>query len=127
MNNTRKNINVSQSLDNLNKEMTQDFIPEKQPNFMNNQLSLMNIKEVQDNSIQLNKELVSTIIFGPKNTQILEKNNQKTKRDFIHSIRRFDDRTISYDKAKSKLWGLTSNYLSTHFKKEDNSRAVVFP
>lgn len=55
------------------------------------------------------------VIVGPKNVQILDKNNKKTRRDLINSIRRYDDRTISYDKAKTKLWDLTKNYLFQHF------------
>lgn len=66
-------------------------------------------------------------MLNPKNTSILEKNNQKAKRDLINSIRKYDDRTISYDKAKGKLWDMTKNYLYSHFKKDENSRATFFP
>lgn len=34
---------------------------------------------------------------------------------------------ISYDKAKSHLWLRTSQYLSKHFEKEENSRPYLFP
>jgi len=50
-------------------------------------------------------------MLGVKNIKILENNNQKTSRGLINSIRKYDERTISYDKAKSKLWGMTTNYL----------------
>jgi len=62
-----------------------------------------------------------------KNVEILEKNNQKQRHDLIATIRNYDDRTISYDKAKTRLWDMTRSYLSQHFEKETNSRDVVFP
>lgn len=52
--------------------------------------------------------------LGPlitKNKHIIDKNNLKVRKDLINSLRRFDDRTISYHKAKNHLWSMTKNYL----------------
>lgn len=57
----------------------------------------------------------------------MDKNNLKSHKGIINSIRKYDDRTISYEKAKNNLWSMTKNYLYQHFEKTDNSRAVVFP
>ena len=78
----------------------------------------------EDNPSIANKELAPLIT---KNKNIIDKNNQRNKKDLINSIRRFDDRTISYNKAKNHLWSMTKNYLYQHFEKQDNSRQLVFP
>lgn len=59
--------------------------------------------------------MIQKTLLGSKNIQILDNNNKRTKSDLINSIRRYDERTISYDKAKSKLWNMTKDYLMTHF------------
>lgn len=45
----------------------------------------------------------------------MDKNNQRSRKDFITCIRKYDDRAISYNKAKSKLWDMTKTYLHKHF------------
>lgn len=45
----------------------------------------------------------------------------------ITSIRNYDDRTVSFIKAKDNLWGMTKSYLLCHFEKQGNSRDRVYP
>ena len=37
------------------------------------------------------------------------------------------DIAISYYKAKDNLWERTKTYLNSHFEKQKNSRALIFP
>jgi hypothetical protein len=53
----------------------------------------------------------STLLLGMKNFEILEKNNQRNKLDLITSLRKYDDRTINYEKARVKFWTMTKDYL----------------
>ena len=59
--------------------------------------------------------LIHNTLMNPKNVSIIDKNNLKVNTSILHSLRKVDDRTISYEKAKTNLWGMTRNYLSTHF------------
>jgi len=71
------------------------------------------------------------------NSNILSKNNERARKDFLNAIRKFDDRSkllfslntvaISYYKAKNNLWGMTKDYLQSHFEKKTNSRKRVNP
>ena len=48
------------------------------------------------------------------NGYILRKNNSKMRRSLISSLRKFDDRVTSYDKAHKCLMNVTHSYFAQH-------------
>ena len=46
-----------------------------------------------------------------KNNEIIDLNNSKSQPNLINTIRKYDDRTISYHRAKQNILGVANNFL----------------
>jgi hypothetical protein len=55
------------------------------------------------------------MMMNLKNNEIIDLNDSKRQTNLISTIRKFDDRTISYNKAKQNLVGAANNYFEPHF------------